>query len=145
MTQREEFVRIALTWEGVPWRKTGCRRTGVNCLGLLVGVAKECGFLTDIAKKEAAANFTRPHVRGFMLERAKDSLDTINRHEMLPGDLLLFRFNNDPAHIAIVTRTKPLMIIHSDSSEKPKIVRCSTMPNGWIPTMAFRIRELDDD
>ncbi len=145
MTQRDEFVRVALTWVGVPWRNTGCRRDGVNCLGLLVGIAKECGFLTDIAGKEAEANFVRPHIRGFMLGRAKEDLDTIIRRDILPGDLLLFRFNGYPAHIAIVVQLKPLMIVHSDSSELPKIVRCSTMPNGWIPTMAFRIRELDDD
>lgn len=145
MTKREEFVRVALTWVNVPWRNVGCRRDGVNCLGLLVGVAKECGFLTDIAGKEADANFIRPHVRGFMLNRAKQDLDAINRQDVLPGDLLLFRFNDYPAHIAIVTQLKPLMIVHSDSSEEPKMVRCSTMPNGWIPTMVFRIRELNDD
>ncbi len=144
MTQREEFVRIALTWEGVPWREVGCRRDGANCIGFIVGVARECGFLIDIASKEADANFTRPPTKGLMLERAKEDLDVIGRRDILPGDLLLFRLSNEPAHIAIVTQLKPLMIIHSDSSEQPRRVRCSTLPHGWIPTMAFRIRELDE-
>jgi len=143
VTKREEFVRIALTWEGVPWRNVGCRREGVNCLGLIVGIAKECGFLTDIAAKEAQAAFVRPPTRGYMLARAKEDLDVIDRRDVLPGDLLLFRFDGDPAHLAIVTQLQPLMIIHSDSNERPKKVRLTTMPAGWIPTMAFRIRELD--
>ncbi len=78
-----------------------------------------------------------------MLKRAKEDLDVINRKDILPGDLLMFRFANEPAHIAIITQLKPLMIIHSDSTEYPRVVRCTTMPAGWIPTMAFRIRELD--
>ena len=145
MSPREEFVRVALTWEGVPWRKTGCRRDGVNCLGLIVGIAKECGFLKAIAQGEAQANFVRPPGRGHMLAKAKEDLEPIAVKDAIAGDLLLFRFNGEPSHIAIVTQVKPLMMIHSDNSTWPRAVRHSTMPNGWIPTMAFRIRELDDE
>lgn len=145
MSQREEFVRVALTWEGVPWQKVGSSREGVNCLGLLVGIARECGFLEDIAAKEHQATFIRPPLRGLMLKRAKEDLDPIPMEDVRPGDLLLFRFDGEPSHIAVVTQLNPLMIVHSDGQVGIKVVRHSVVPKHWIPVMAFKIRELIDD
>ncbi len=142
MTKRDEFIRTALTWQGVPWRKVGSRRNGVNCLGLLVGVAKECNFPMDIAAKESEANYTNSPVPGYMLKRAKEDLDIIHVRDAIPGDLLLFRFNNEPSHITIITEINPFMIIHSDTEARS--VRHTPIPPGWMPCVAFRIRELQE-
>lgn len=146
MTRRDDFVKIALTWDGVPWRRVGCTREGVNCLGLIVGVARECGFLEDIAAKEAEAQFPRPMVRGSMLTQAKEDLDPIHIKDAVPGDLLMFRIDGEPQHITIITHTNPLQIIHSDNStgRKNARVRHSVLPYGWKPILAFRIRELNE-
>lgn len=146
MTLRDDFVKTALTWEGVPWRRVGCTREGVNCLGLLVGVIKECGLLKDVSGKEAQAQFPRPMVPGDMLRKANEDLDPIHISDAVPGDLLMFRIAGEVQHITIITHLNPLQIIHSDNStgRKNAQVRHSVLPYGWKPILAFRIRELDE-
>ncbi len=142
MTKREKFLQVAHTWVGVPWCRVGSRRDGVNCLGLLVGVARECDFDMDIADKEAGATFTTSPIRGFMLKRAREDLDTIHMKDALPGDLILYRIGQEPQHIGIITCLKPLQILHSHKAAK----RCVITPplRGWYRTLVFRIRELDE-
>ena len=141
MNKRETFVATALTWDGVPWKKVGSRRSGVNCLGFLVGVARECNFDMDIAVKEAEANFTSSPEPGYMLRRAKEDLDIILLEDAVPGDLLMFRLGHEPSHIAIITNLNPLMFIHS--WQRAGKVTLTPMPVGWHPAAVFRIRDLD--
>lgn len=140
MTKREEWLRVAHTWIGVPWKRTGVRRDGVNCLGLLVGVARECSFDTNIEQKEQQANFAAPPTRGVMIRKAKEDLEMILVKDAVPGDLLILRINGQPQHIAIITDLKPLQFIHADTMRK--VVRKSTVETGWHPVAAFKIREL---
>ncbi len=142
MTRREIFLATALTWEGVPWRKVGTRRDGVNCLGLLVGIARECDFLQDFVEVgEAWANFPRPPWKGAMLQKAREYLDPIKVSEAIPGDLLLYRIGHEPQHITVLTGLQPRTILHSNEASRK--VKNSTVGALLIPTMAFRIRELD--
>ena len=141
MTKRDTFVATALTWVGVPWRKIGSRRNGVNCLGLLVGVARECDFEMDIAEKEAEATFTASPEPGYMLRRAKEDLDIVRLKDAIPGDLLMFRFGQEPSHIAIIAGLNPLWFVHSWRQEKKVVL--TPLPSGWHPAVVFRIRDLD--
>ena len=139
MHRRDEFVEVARTWVGVPWCKVGTRRDGVNCLGLPVGAARELGGLEDLVDKATPyANFTRPPVYGEMLRRMKEHLRVVPRADVLPGDILLFRLNDDPQHVALVTGGG--MILHSH--RKPGMVREQFVPAGWVHAIAFRIEEL---
>ncbi len=143
MTRREIFLAEALTWEGVPWRKVGTRREeGVNCVGLLIGIARECGFPQNfITVGEAWSNFQRPPWKGAMLQKAKEYLEIIKVSEAVPGDLLLYRMGHEPQHITILTSAKPLTILHSLKAAGE--VKNSTVSPGMILTMAFKIREFD--
>ncbi len=142
MTKRERWLQVAHTWIGVPWRKAGSRREGVNCLGLLVGIAKECEFEMDIAARELDASLTSSPIPGFMLKRAKEDLDIIHLRDAIPGDLLLIRIQQEPQHIAIISGVNPLFILHTDPYAKK--VHITPMLPGWHPAVAFRIRDLDE-
>lgn len=41
---RDEIVAAARAWKGIPWRKSGRSETGVDCIGLVVMVAKSFGL-----------------------------------------------------------------------------------------------------
>ena len=143
MTQREEFLRIANTWIGVPWARVGTERDrGVNCLGLLVGIAKECGFLERLKGEETGANYVAPPVQGEFLRRAQACLDTIHMKDALPGDLILYRIGREPQHLTIIMDLNPLQVLHSHRPAK-KCVITPPLP-GWYPSLVFRIRELDE-
>ena len=144
MTRRKKWLEVAHDWIGVPWASVGTRREGVNCYGLIVGVARECGYWSDevVATQEALAAYRAPPTRGEMMRRAHDDSDMILVKDARPGDLMIFRVNGQPQHIAIVTNLKPLQIIHSDVYAKA--VRKSVIEPGWHPVAAFRIRELEE-
>ena len=141
MPGRDEFVEVARSWVGVPWRKVGTRRDGVNCLGLLVGVARELGGLEDLVDKAAPyANFARPPVYGEMLRRMKEHLRVVPWREALPGDLPLFRVDGEPQHVTLFVA--PDTVLHS-SRRAGRVREERFAPPEWIHTATFRIGGLD--
>ena len=143
MNKREKFLEVAHTWIGVKWARVGTERDrGVNCLGLLIGIARECGTFPRLMAEKDGANYAKPPVKGEFLRRVKDVLDIIPFKEAIPGDLVLFRVGNEPQHIAILTDLNPIQYIHSDSLVK-KVRKTPQMP-GWQVTMTFRVQELDE-
>ena len=140
MTLREKFIEIGLTWIDVPWRKVGSTRRGVNCLGLPVGVAREMGGFDELVQLGAAqANFDRPLTPRMMVDGMMEHMTMVKIPDARPGDLLLFRINGQPDHIAILTRVNPMIILHSDRDAKK--VRNQSLPAGWYPIMAFSIED----
>ncbi len=142
MSKREDFLKVARTWEGVPWAKIGYRREGVNCLGLLVGISLELDFLKIMGEVgKAWSSFPKPPWKGAMLQKALEYLELTSPGEIVPGDLILFRLDSEPSHITIVLGINPTTILHSHTPAKKVVV--STIPPGWVPTIAFKIKELD--
>ncbi len=143
LSKREQFLEVAKTWEGVPWKRVGYRRDGVNCLGLLVGISLELDFLKHMGEVGIPwSSFPKPPWRGAMLEKALEYLEKIPVKEAVAGDLLLFRLSDEPSHLTIIMSLSPMTILHSHTP--PKKVLCSTLPDGWIPSIAFRIKEFDE-
>ena len=144
MHPRNEFIRIAKSWvdDEVPWRLVGSTREGSNCLGYPVGVARELGGHDElVALGTPLAMLPRPLTPRMMVDEMHDHMMPIMVHAIIPGDLLLFRLNGRPDHITIVDSIKPLQFFHADR-DACKMMKTS-LPSGWIPTMAFRIEDLD--
>ncbi len=144
MQAHKEFLRIAQSWvdDEVPWSKVGSTREGSNCIGYPVGVAREMGGRDElVALGTPLAMLPRPLTPRMMIDAMQKHMVSIMVHEVMPGDLLLFRLNDRPDHIAIVASIKPLQFFHADRDAR-KMMKTS-LPAGWIPTMAFRIEDLD--
>ena len=90
------FVAAARGYVGVPWRHLGRSRTGVDCIGLVLLVAREVGMdLPDPAPYAREPQGTR-------------LLDGILAHatrvaEVAPGDVLLFRMGLYGGHVGIAS------------------------------------------
>src|SRR5258705_11857517 len=94
---RSAFITEALTWEGTPYRHQGrLKGVGVDCIGLLVGVAHALGLtdydLTDYDK--------RPD--GSLRARMNEQLDPIPLNEAKAGDVLLFALAAARSDVGIV-------------------------------------------
>ena len=140
MTLREKFVEIGLTWIDVPWRKVGSTRQGVNCLGLPVGIVREMGGFDELVQLGAVqANFDRPLTPRMMVDGMMEHMNVIKIPDARLGDLLLFRINGRPDHIAILTALNPITILHSDRNARK--VRNQTLPARWHPNMVFSIED----
>lgn len=116
------IVAQARTWLGTPFHHQGrVKGVGVDCIGLIVGVARELE-LTD-QKGMALADYDEanysPTPDGRSLKAAVcRHLAEIPVGEAVPGDLFLFRFHHDPQHIGIVSHLPDgeLGIIHCHAS-----------------------------
>ena len=95
---RGAIVAEARTWLGTRFHhQARLKGVGCDCAGLVVGVCKALG-LSDFDKTD----YTR-QPDGVMLKRVCDeNMTAIPLAEVRPGDALLFRFEQDPQHLAIV-------------------------------------------
>lgn len=97
MTTRAEIVAAARSYLGVRWHHQGRNRAGLDCIGLVIAVAKDLG-LSDYDINGYARIPDGKTLRATMCEQ----MDVLKR-EPLPGDVLLFAFQRNPLHTAIVT------------------------------------------
>lgn len=95
---REEIVCAARTWLGTPFHHQGrLKGTGVDCAGLIVGVARELG----LSAFDTTGYGRRPNTR---------ELEAICHSEMCPiageagpGDVWLVEADGRPQHLAFAT------------------------------------------
>jgi NlpC/P60 family putative phage cell wall peptidase len=109
---RSDIVAAARLWLGTRFRhQASLRGIGTDCIGLIVGVARELGI------PEAAAFDACADISGYgrepdpaMLLRACSTFLAPCASAM-PGDILLLRFKLDPQHFAIMSA--PGYMIHA--------------------------------
>jgi cell wall-associated NlpC family hydrolase len=108
MIDRQTVVDTARSYLGVKYRHQGRSRFGIDCLGLLVLVAR------DLWLFDADSNDYGRVPDGRKLQRGlEEHLDTSSGLKL--GNILLMRFEKNPQHLAIVTDRG---IIHSHSYAK---------------------------
>ena len=106
MTQGERIVAAARGWIGTRFHHQGRSRNGVDCLGLLVGVARELELQSTqgaLLVKSDVQDYghipdgkkLRATLGGLMQEVQGDAMQA--------GDVLLMRFEREPQHLAIVS------------------------------------------
>lgn len=98
----QEIVATARTYLGTPFHHQGrLRGTGIDCVGLLVGVATELG----LTQRDNQTYGRQPDGRTLLAE-LRAELDEISLRVRAPGDVLVFwmlRRQRWPQHIGFAT------------------------------------------
>lgn len=102
---REQIVAEALSWIGTPFKWQGSAKgRGVDCKGLVYGVARELG-LPEAARLEARiANYRLDFKPAQLLAGLRECLIETDRPG--PGDVMAIEIdlkNEGPRHLAILT------------------------------------------
>lgn len=120
---RNDIVTEARSWVGTRFhhqgrvKRTSTHKGGVDCIGLIIGVAQHCGITFD--GKEASALDDRTYgivPDGDKLKNAFSAhIIQKPKQELVAGDVALFRFEQDPQHAAIIGELAggELSLIHS--------------------------------
>lgn len=103
-----QVIEEAHGWLGVPFRHQGRTRTGVDCVGLIIGV---CQALELLPSKFERRDYGRLPTRGEL--DAKIMQHCTRARRPVPGCLLAIRWNKDLAHVALYTGTT---LIHAYES-----------------------------
>ncbi len=112
---REKIVKVAESWYGTPFRGHSCLKgCGVDCGQLIRAVFIEAGLIPDEA--------VIPNDYSLQIWQHKDDttyLDIVLRYmrdipesEVLPGDVVLYKWGRGYAHGAII-KSWPTHIIHA--------------------------------
>jgi len=111
------IVQAARGWIGTRFhhqgrlKKTNTDRGGVDCLGLLIGVAGELNLPFSHYDKTDYSHY--PDTQK-LKENLSAALQQIAVNEIKAGDILLFNVDNNPQHLAIVSdMSGELGIIHA--------------------------------
>ncbi len=99
MALQDDIVRTAREYLGTRWVHQGrVKGVGVDCIGLLVGVAKELGLTTF-----DNTNYTRMPDGDILRDNLNEHMVEMTSGRYRPGDVLMMKFVHQPQHIAIVT------------------------------------------
>lgn len=116
VTLNQKIVASARTWRGTRFIHQGRRKAagadpgGVDCLGLLIGVAEELGLTAQdgrlLAGHDVAAYSKSPDGAALMA-RLDELLIPIPPEDTQPGDVALFALDSVPQHLAILSDYAP--------------------------------------
>lgn len=123
MVSNDDIVAAARGWLGTRFhhqgrlKKTATHKGGVDCLGLLIGVAKEIDLrLSDGAPAIMLdrTDYTHHPDTGYLQSQLRRALVSIPIGGIEPGNILLLSVDHSPQHLAIISTLPPGMgIIHA--------------------------------
>ncbi len=125
MDTQQAIVACARGWIGTRFhhqgrlKKTPVHHGGVDCLGLLVGVASELGLKSRTHKPIADFDHTTyPHYpQGTaLMHNLNELLDPVSVSDMQAGDIALMAVDGAPRHLGIVSA------IEIDGQQKPGLI-----------------------
>ena len=96
---RQQIVEAARKYKGAKYRHQGRSKiTGIDCAGLLAGIADEFGF-----KYTDQFRYGRNAERFKLREEMDKRLVKVKKEDLQPGDMLLLKIDIVPQHTAIVS------------------------------------------
>ena len=115
--QRTAVVAEARSWIGTPYHNCAdIKGAGVDCGMLLVRVFVDTGLCPPFEPRPYPADWhlhrSEERYLGFVFDRAAQ----VAAPE--PGDLMVLRFGRCYSHGGIVTKAKPLTIVHAYASAR---------------------------
>jgi cell wall-associated NlpC family hydrolase len=115
--QRAAVITEARSWVGTPYHNCAdIKGAGVDCGMLLVRVFVDTGLCLPFEPRPYAADWhlhrSEERYLGFVFDRAAEI------EVPQPGDLMLLRFGRCYSHGGIVTKAKPLTIVHAYASAR---------------------------
>lgn len=116
MIARSDVVNESREWLGTPFvHQARLKGIGCDCIGLVGGVGVALGLPSAIAwlNDHRFMGYGETPNPGPLLDACFEYFLTVPVESVVAGDVLLFRFQRDPQHFGIVTRTAPLYVIHA--------------------------------
>ena len=133
MTQRAHIVQTAREWLETPFHhQARVKGAGVDCAGLVIGVARELGL---VAAEFDVAGYARNPDGSSLMANCMAVMHPIAREAMQPGDVIVVRYDKHPQHLGILGdyRHGGLSIIHA-ASQAGRVIETRLM---FSSAMAF--------
>jgi len=120
---KNKIIEESLSWIGTRFKHQGRLKKdisslgGCDCLGLVVGVAKNLRIKTitgDSFESFDQANYPKIISTNILLNQLNILLAKVSIEDLQLGDVILIKVNDWPQHLAIISSISPrITIIHS--------------------------------
>lgn len=127
MIPRADVVACARSWLDTPYQhQARLKGVGVDCAGLVIGVARELGI---VAPDFDVQGYARQPDGSSLLQWCAQSMPEIRRDQMQRGDVVVVAFDAAPGHLGIVADYAHggLSIIHALGITARRVVETRLM------------------
>lgn len=124
---RDDLIRAARGWIGTRWQHHGRTRAGVDCVGLLIALARDCRLVDEERLdriEKSTAGYSR-YPSGDTLKRALDEvLCRTSVGEARAGDVALIRMRGELCHVGLLADHPDggMSLIHSVAMSPRRVV-----------------------
>ncbi len=130
-------------WLGVPYEHRGTTRGGCDCTGLLIGVARELGYLKNYTLRKYPVDWNLHGMADdYITEQLGQFAIRIPNSRASAGDILIFHFGRCLAHCGILVDAEAMLMVHCYRTTKQvaaAVVRNSKWSKTWKET--YRLDE----
>lgn len=141
MTTRDHIVETARYWIGTRFCHQGRRKKTIydegacDCIGLIIGISKELKIKSktgELLHHYDKTHYHRQPYGNLLCNQIEQHLYKIAEDTIKPADIIVFKFDNLPQHVAIVAKKdkSKISIIHAYA--KRKCVAEHHLDQGWI-------------
>ena len=125
-------------------KKTDTHKGGVDCLGLLIGVAKELDILSKTREPFSAfdeMNYSLSPDGEYLKTMLTRLLYSVSVDEMQSGDIALFRMDNNPQHLAVINKSEDGSFTMVHAYAPSRMVVENSLDDFWKEAMVavFRV------
>jgi cell wall-associated NlpC family hydrolase len=112
-----ELARLAAEWAAleVPYVHRGTSRSGCDCTGLVIGIAREMGYLGNYELRDYPPDWNLHAGAGNQIIAELDRVAEPVAGRPLPGDIAVMHFGRCPAHVGILVSRDLMVHSHRDA------------------------------
>ena len=136
MADSARIVAAARSWLGVRWRHQGRTvRDGVDCIGLCICVARECGYSVP-----NATGYARRQDGSQLMAALSTHLSPVPKGQGSQGDVALFRDDGFPVHVGILALRRGIQTVIHAHARRRQVLEEPLETIGQ-PFALFRLKE----
>jgi len=138
-----KYAQQAMQWLDVPYQHRGTTRRGCDCTGLLIGVARELGYLKIYQLRKYPPDWNLHGMADdYIAEQLGRLADPIAKSQADAGDIVIMHFGACISHCGILVNKQKKLIVHCYRTTG-KVTKCilknSSLASRWTGT--YRLNE----
>ena len=138
MTTKSYVIKEALSWYGTPFGPGAIKGKSCSCIGLLAGIARNCG-LERLTKEFSKYEYhIKPEDASMLILKLRNVLSLGDIDNIEPLDVIVIKTKNNWHHAGLMLRNNN--VIEADS-EREKVIYTRLIKK---PSLVLKVSEIQN-